>query len=144
MLDRVKTEMVKAMKEKRQPRVQALRNINAALQNAVKENPNSTDTELISVLDRLCKQRNDSFNQYSAAGRHDLANVEAMELKIIEEFLPKRLSVSELEVIASEIVKTEGATSMKDMGKIMGIMKSRLGSSATPTDISKVVKSLLS
>lgn len=144
MINLVKTEIVASMKAKTTQRTQALRNINNALQAYEKESDNPNEAGYITVLDRLVKQRTQSIEQYQAGGRHDLANEETLELNVIKEFLPQRLSEDEIQEVANEVIDDLQATSMRDMGKVMGEMKARLGSSATPSDISRIVKQLLS
>jgi len=141
MKEKVKSEMISAMKSKNKERLNVLRLINGKLDDALKINEKS---DLVSVLDSMVKERNKSIEAYVNGGREDLAETERFEMSVISEFLPKRMSVEEIGEVVSEAINQTGASTMKDMGKVMGVVKSKLGNSAKPSDIANVVKSKLS
>ena len=98
----------------------------------------------IAILQRMVKQRKDSYDQFSAQGRNDLAEVEEAQMKIIEQFLPKQLSAEELEAEMKQIIAETGAESMKDLGKVMGVASKNLAGKSDGKSISEMAKKLLS
>jgi len=98
----------------------------------------------IAILQRMVKQRKDSYDQFSAQGRNDLAEVEEAQIKIIEQFLPKQLSSEELEAEMKAIIAETGAESVKDLGKVMGIASKNLAGKSDGKSISEMAKKLLS
>ncbi len=98
----------------------------------------------ITILQRMVKQRKDSYDQFSAQGRNDLAEVEEAQMKIIEQFLPKQLSPEELEGEMKAIIAETGAESMKDLGKVIGIASKNLAGKSDGKSISEMAKKLLS
>src|SRR5690606_35655583 len=122
-----------AMIAKDQTKLRGLRAIKAAITLAKTEKAGndelSADTE-IKILQMLVKQRKESADIYKAQGRDDLYEIEIEELQIIEQFLPKQLDKSEIEAIVKEIIAETGASSMKDMGKVMGVANQKLAGQA--------------
>ena len=112
------------------------------IQKKVKEGP-LKDEEVISVLKKMIKQRNDSCDAYKKAGRDDLFNNERNEIKVISEFLPNQLNEEETLKICEEIIKNTQASSMKDMGKVMGVLKAKHGNVLDFSNVSKILKTLL-
>ncbi len=98
----------------------------------------------IAILQRMVKQRKDSYEQFSAQGRNDLAEVEEAQMKIIEQFLPKQLSAEELEAEMKNIIAETGAESLKDLGKVMGAASKSLAGKSDGKSISEMAKKLLS
>lgn len=98
----------------------------------------------IAILQRMVKQRKDSYDQFTAQGRNDLAEVEEAQMKIIEQFLPKQLSPEELEAKMKQIIAETGATSMKDLGKVMGVASKTFAGKSDGKSISEMAKKLLS
>lgn len=98
----------------------------------------------IAILQRMIKQRKDSFEQFEAQGRADLAEVEQAQMKVIEKFLPKQLSEEELEVEIKTIITESGAESIKDLGKVMGVASKVLAGKSDGKSISEMAKKLLS
>ena len=141
MKDIVKKEMISAMKSKDKERLNVLRLITGKLNDATKENPNA---DLVSILDGMVKERVKSIKAYEDANRLDLVEQEKYEVSVINEFLPKRMSIDEIRDVAKTVISDLGVTSMQDMGKVMGALKGRLGNDAKPADIANVVKSELS
>ena len=101
------------------------------------------DQDVITILKKMIKQRNDSCEAYSKAGREDLFKKEKEEINIINEFLPKQLSEEETNKICDEMIKKTGASSMKDMGKVIGIIKKEHGSVLDFSIVSKIIKEKL-
>ena len=102
------------------------------------------DSDIISLLKKMIKQRNESCEVYNKAGRNELLESEKKEIDVISKFLPKQLSDEETKQICQEVIKTTGASSMKDMGKIMGALKSKHAESLDFSKVSVILKELLS
>ncbi|WP_262150025.1 GatB/YqeY domain-containing protein [Chryseobacterium foetidum] len=98
----------------------------------------------IAILQRMVKQRKDSYDQFMAQGRNDLAEVEEAQMKVIEQYLPKQLSAEELEAEIKAIIAETGAESMKDLGKVMGTASKNLAGKSDGKSISEMAKKLLS
>ncbi len=101
------------------------------------------DNDVISILKKMVKQRNDSSDAYQKAGRQDLLDKEREEIKIIEEFLPKQLSEEDTKKICNDVIKNLKAESMKDMGKIMATLKKSHGDVLDFSKVSKIIKEIL-
>ena len=102
------------------------------------------DSDIISLLKKMIKQRTESCEVYKKAGRNELLENEEQEMKVISTFLPKQLSDDETKKICQEVIKSIGASSMKDMGKIMGVLKSKHSDSLDFSKVSSIIKDLLS
>ena len=102
------------------------------------------DDEIIKVLRKMKKQRQDSVDLYKKGGRQELSEIEEAEIKVIDSFLPKQLSDEETKKICEEIIKSLGASSLKDMGKIMGSLKQKYSDSIDFSKVNLIVKELLS
>ncbi len=102
------------------------------------------DSDIISLLKKMIKQRNESCDVYEKAGRQELLENEKKEINVISSFLPKQLSEEETKKICQSVIKSLGASSMKDMGKIMGELKSKYSDSLDFSVVSKILKGLLS
>ena len=102
------------------------------------------DSDIISLLKKMIKQRNESCEVYEKAGRNELLENEKKEIKVINTFLPKQLSEEETKKICQDTIKSVGATSMKDMGKIMGALKSKHADTLDFSKVSSILKGLLS
>ena len=139
-------EIKQAMLAKDQPKLRGLRAIKAALLLAKTEKGNvleiTEDTE-IKILQRLVKQRKESAAIYKEQGREDLFTVEQEEIDIISQFLPKQLDQAEIEKVIARIIVETGATSIKEMGKIMGLANKELAGMADGKLIGEIVKSQL-
>ena len=137
-------EMKIAMRAKDKIRLGTIRLILSDIKRIeVDERIELDDTRVIVVLDRMVKQRKDSATQYTNADRQELADQELNEIKVIQEFLPEALSESEILTIVSEAIRTIDATSMKDMGAIMGIIKPKIQGRADAGEVSKMIKTKL-
>ncbi len=143
---KIQEEMKNAMRAKDKTALQALRAIKSAILLAKTagggDEPMSEDDEM-KLLIKQAKQRRDSATQYRDNGRDDLAEVEEAELKIIERFLPQQLTPEEIKAEVMAVIEQVGATSMKDMGKVMGIASKKLAGRADGKAISAVVKESL-
>ena len=101
------------------------------------------DSDIISLLKKMVKQRNESCEVYKKAGREDLLKNETKEIQVISQFLPKQLSDEETKKICEDTIKSVGAQSMKDMGKVMGVLKSKNPDSLDFSKVSNIIKDLL-
>lgn len=134
-----------AMKTQDKSLLNVLRLINAAIkQREVDERITLDDAQIIAVLDKMTKQRRESISQYQTAGRQDLVDQEQFELDVIQRYLPTPLTDAELEQLIKEAIATTGAASMKDMGKVMGILQSQAQGRTDMGSLSNKVKALLS
>ena len=147
--ERIGEDIKQAMKAKDKVRLQTVRGIKKAiLEKEVEVRPKGQDSlteeQEIELLSQQAKQRRDSIEQFKNAGRDDLAAQESQELAIIETYLPEQVSDSELETIIDEIIVTSGATSVKDLGKVMGPAMKQLKGKADGKKIQALVRSKLS
>ncbi len=144
---KIEAEIKTAMLAKDKDRLRALRSIKSLIMLAETEKGGqdglSADAEM-SILVKAAKQRKDSLEVYEQQGRADLAAVEQQELNVIEEFLPKQLSEEEMKSEIEQIITEVGASSMKEMGKVMGIVSKKLAGRVDNKKMSGVIKSLLS
>ena len=138
--------MVSAMKEKNAVRLASLRAIKAAIllaKTAEGSNGEVTDQEIVKIIQKLVKQRKESAQQYTDAGRPELAENELAEAAVMEVYLPKQLTEAELEAELAKIIAEVGATKPQDMGKVMGVATKKLAGLADGRAISATVKKLL-
>jgi uncharacterized protein len=143
--DRITEDMKTAMRAKDADRLTTIRLLLAALkQKEVDERIELDDTAVIGVVDKLIKQRRDSIEAFTKAGRQDLADKEAAEMTVIEVYLPARLSTDEIAADVARIVAELGASGPSDMGKVMGAAKTRLAGKADMSAVSAAVKAALS
>ncbi len=103
----------------------------------------ATDAELLSMMQGMIKQRNDSIKMYVEGNRQDLADKEKTEIAVIEKFLPKQMSEAEIETVLKSLISSTGASSIKDMGKVMGVLKSQYAGQLDMGKASGMIKSLL-
>jgi len=142
--DRIEAATKDAMRARDRERVKALRLVNAELkQAAIDDRKTLGDADVVGVLARMQKQRRDSQGQFETAGREDLAAIERFEIEVIEEFLPRAMSASEIEEAVAAAVVATGATGMKDMGRVMGALKGELTGRADMGAVSQVVRAAL-
>lgn len=147
--DRIGEDIKAAMKSKEKLRLETIRSIKKALlEKEVSLRPSGqtdlTEAQEMELLLQQAKQRRDSIEQYQQAGRTDLADQEAQELAILEAYLPAQLSDDELSKIIDEIITEVGATSLKDLGKVMGTAIQRVKGQADGKKIQALVKAKLS
>ena len=137
-------EMKAAMKSGDKPRLAVVRLVLAAIkQREVDERIELDDSQVLAVLDKMVKQRRDSIKQYGDAGRDDLVAQEAAEVDIIQEFLPAALTEEEVAAIVDQAIADSGAESMRDMGKVMGLVKPQVQGRADVGKVSGLVKQKL-
>ncbi|MDA9642300.1 GatB/YqeY domain-containing protein [Candidatus Thioglobus sp.] len=138
-------DMKLAMKAQDKPALKAIRMILGAIkQKEIDERIELDDNQVMAVIQKMVKQRKDSISQFSEAGRTDLVEVEEAELLIINNYMPKQLSQDEIETAVVKAISDTGADSMKDMGKLMGILKGQLDGKADMGQVSQLIKSKLS
>jgi uncharacterized protein YqeY len=141
---RITDDMKTAMKGGDKPRLGVIRLILAALkQREVDERITLDDAQVLHVLEKMLKQRRDSVTQYEAAKREDLAGQERYEIGVIEAYLPAQLSDAELDALIEQCVADSGATSPRDMGKVMALLKERAAGCADMGALSRRVKARL-
>ena len=143
---KVMTALKEAMKAKDKVALESLRAIKSALLLAQTSGANEgmNESEELKILQRLVKQRKDSATIFMEQGRADLAEPELAQVKIIAQFLPAQMSEDDVKAVITEIISSTGATSMKDMGKVMGMASKQLAGKADGKTISTIVKQLLS
>ena len=145
--EKIQEEMKTAMRSKDKTALAALRAIKSAIllaETAEGRSPGPlTDDEGMKLLIKQAKQRRDSAAQYRDNGREDLAETEEAELAVVERFLPKQLSPEEIEAEVKAIIAETGASTMKDMGRVMGVASKKLAGRADGKAISGIVKQLL-
>ncbi len=143
--DKIKADIKDAMRAKDVTKRDTLRNLNTAIkQIEVDERRELNDSEVEAILTKYLKQREDALKQFKEAKREDLIAKEEAEIAIVKAYLPEPLSDDELKELVNEVAKEVGATSMKDMGKVMGAIKSRVGSRADGSKVNKFFKELIS
>jgi uncharacterized protein YqeY len=143
--DRITDDMKAAMRAKEAERLSTVRMLLAAIkQREVDERIVLDDTQVVGIVDKLIKQRKDSVAAFQQAGRTDLVDKENAEIKVLEAYLPQRLSADEIVAAVAAIVAETGAAGPGDMGKVMGAAKARLAGNADMAQVSAAVKAALS
>ena len=145
--DQLNLKLKAAMREKNKVALESLRAIKSAIlllqtQSGAKENPD--DSEITKLLQKLVKQRKESASIFRDQGRLDLAELEEAQMEVISQFLPEQLSVEEVEKVVYEVIHSVGATSMKEMGKVMGMANKILAGKTDGKLIAQIVKKRLS
>ena len=141
----IKEASVKSLKEGNKEITMVLRLILAEFQKEeISQGSDLNNNDELSLLQKMIKQRNDSIKQYNDAGRNELAEKEQKEIEIIQDFLPEQISEENLMKLAKETISDLSASSMKDMGNVMKVLKDKTSGQADPATISKIVKGLLS
>jgi uncharacterized protein YqeY len=142
--EQITEDMKTAMRAKDSARLGTIRLLLAAMkQKEVDERVELDDVAVIAIVDKLIKQRKDSVTAYLSAGRQDLADVESTEMKVLEVYLPQRLSADEITTAVKAIVAQLGATGPGDMGKVMGAVKAQLAGKADMGLVAVAVKQAL-
>ena len=140
----IQDAMKAAMRAKEKERLGVIRMILAGLkQREIDEQVSLDDSQVLAALDKMSKQRRESITQYKKAERADLVAVEEFELTVIQDFLPAQLTDAEIEQLIDEAVTTTGAASIKDMGKVMGIIKPKAQGKADMSAVSQKIKQRL-
>lgn len=141
---RIQADMKSAMKNKEKELLLTIRTILAAIkQIEVDERIELDDTRVLAVLDKMVKQRRDSIKQFNEAGRDELSAVEQAEIELIQVYLPEALSEEEINQIIKDAIAESGASSMKEMGKVMGIVKPKVQGRGDMGIVSGAIKALL-
>ncbi len=146
LFDQISNDIKEAMKAKDKVRLETLRNVKKVFleaKTAPGANDELTDDTALKLIQKLVKQGKDSAEIYKGQGREDLAEGELAQVAVLEAYLPKQMSEAELEVVLKAIIAEVGATSAKDMGKVMGVATKRLAGQAEGRAISAKVKELL-
>ncbi len=138
-------DMKAAMRAKDTARLSAIRLLLAAIkQREVDERIELSDADVVTIIEKMNKQRRDSISQYEAAGRQDLADVEKFEMSVLAGYMPQQLSDAEVQAAVVEAVSAVGATGPQDMGKVMGYLKPKLAGVADMGKVSALIKAQLS
>lgn len=141
---RINDDVKAAMRNKDSLRLVTLRMITAAIkQKEVDERVDLDDARILAIIDKIAKQHRESIQQYEAAGRHDLVEKEQSELTIVTSYLPEQLTDEEVTKLIKVAIDKTGAASIKDMGKVMAILKPEIQGRADMSQASELVKSLL-
>ncbi|MBK32019.1 MAG: glutamyl-tRNA amidotransferase [Legionellales bacterium] len=140
----ISNDVKDAMRSKDKDRLAALRLILAAFkQKEVDERIELSDEQSISILNKMAKQHRDSIEQFGQANRDDLIKKEQLELDIIESYLPEKLSEEEVNLLIDEAISETGANSVKDMGKVIGLLKGKLQGQADMGEVSRLIRGKL-
>jgi len=142
---KIENRLNEALKSKDKKTYSTLRLVVAAIKDTliakkIKDKSTLPDSDLVSLLKKMVKQRNDSCEAYKKAGRNELLENELSEIKIINEFLPKQLSEDETKKICLDTIKSVGASSVKDMGKVMGELKKKYSDVLDFSKVSRIIK----
>ena len=146
--NQIEEKLNQALKEKDKNTYPTLRLIVSAIKDAEianrsKEKKDISDSDITAILKKMIKQRNESCEVYKKAGRTELLDNETKEINVINAFLPKQLNDEETKKICEEAIKSSGATSMKDMRKVMGVLKSKHADTLDFSKVSSIIKELL-
>ncbi|RSZ39875.1 MULTISPECIES: GatB/YqeY domain-containing protein [unclassified Variovorax] len=142
--EQITEDMKTAMRAKESERLATIRLLLAAMkQKEVDERVELDDTMVVAIVDKMVKQRKDSIAAFTTGGRTDLADKEAAEIKVLEVYLPQRMSADETAAAVKAIVAELGASGPGDMGKVMGVVKTRLAGKADMGQVSAAVKAAL-
>ena len=146
LFDQISEDIKSAMKARDKVRLETLRNIKKVFleaKTAPGANDTLTDADALKIISKLAKQGKETATTYTQAGRQDLADAELAQVEVLESYLPKQLSQEEIEAEVKKIIAEIGATSMKEMGKVMGTASKQLAGKADGRVISEIVKKLL-
>ena len=148
IVDKIDKSLTEALKNKDQDRTLTLRSIisqkkQKEIEKRTQDNKNITDEDMILILNKMVKQRRESIELYKQGGRQDLVDKETKELKIIQEYLPEQLSEEEITKICEQSINNLKASSLKDIGKVMGIIKSKYKGTVDLSIAGKILKDKL-
>ena len=146
--NQIEKKLNQALKAKDKNTYPTLRLVVSAIKDAeiagrTKGQKEISDSDITTILKKMIKQRNESCEVYKKAGRNELLENETKEIEVINSFLPKQLSEDETKKICADVVKSVGASSMKDMGKVMGALKSKHSDTLDFSKVSSIIKELL-
>lgn len=141
---RISEDVKTAMRAQDRDRLAVLRMISAAIkQREVDERIELDDAQVLAVLDKMCKQRRESLEQFEAAGRHDLAKKEGFELGVVQSYMPEPLNPEQLDQLISKTIEALGAESMRDMGPVMNALRDQVQGRADMRAVSQAVRDQL-
>lgn len=143
--ERLSAEMKRCMKAKEKERLAVVRSLQAAIKQVEIDSQKTLEdeAEVLAILDKAMKQRKDSHQQFIAADRADLAEQEAYEMSVIQDFMPQPLSQDEINAMIDDAMAQTGAATMQDMGKVMGLLKAPMQGRADMGEVSKLIKAKL-
>ena len=142
---RITDDVKTAMRSKDKQRLGTLRLLTAAIkQIEVDQRIELDNDQIIAVIEKMLKQRKDSIEQFEKAGRNELAEIEINEVAILKEFMPEQMSDADIDALIDDAISSTGASAMKDMGKVMGILKPKLAGKADMGAVSGKIKAKLS
>jgi uncharacterized protein len=142
--DRITDDMKAAMRAGEKERLGVIRMITAAIkQREVDERITLDDAQVLSVLEKMIKQRKESLAQFQAGNRQDLVDKESAEIVLLQSYLPSQLSSAEVDALIAEAIASTGASSVKDMGKVMGIIKAKAQGRADMAQVGAKIKAKL-
>ena len=142
---RINDDVKTAMRSKDKDRLGTLRLLTAAIkQIEVDKRIELDDEQVVAVIEKMLKQRKDSIEQFEKAGRNELAEIEIKEVAILKEFMPEQMSDADVDSLIDEAIASTGAEAMKDMGKVMGLLKPQLAGKADMAAVSGKIKAKLS
>lgn len=142
---RISEDVKAAMRAQDRDRLSVLRMISASIkQREVDERIELDDSQVLAVLDKMCKQRRESLEQFEAAGRHDLAKKEGFELGVVQSYMPEPLDPEQLDELISKTIEELGAESMRDMGPVMNALRDQVQGRADMKAVSQAVRNQLS
>ncbi len=145
LLTQIKQDMKEAMRAKEKVRLTAIRMLLAQIkQIEVDERKEVNDTDILTIIDKMIKQRKDSITQFKQAGRDELADNEALEIETLQTYMPQALSESEVNNLIEQAFDQVKPESMRDMGKVMGILKPQIQGRADMASVSNLIKNRLS
>lgn len=140
----IQEDMKTAMREKNAQKLGTIRLLTAAMkQKEVDERVELTDEMIVTIIEKMLKQRRDSISQYESAGRQDLADQEKFELNLLQGYMPAQLSAGEIEAEVAAAIAATGAAGPQDMGKLMGLLKPKLAGKADMAAVSALIKKKL-
>lgn len=138
-------DMKHALRAKDTARLGVIRLLLAAIkQREVDERIELSDADVLAVIDKMVRQRRDAIEQYKAANRHDLVEAEEFEISVLQAYLPRQMSADEINAAVMQAISASAATSVRDMGKVMAILKPQLAGRADLGKVSELVKAQLS
>ncbi|BAV32500.1 aspartyl-tRNA amidotransferase subunit B [Sulfuricaulis limicola] len=142
--EKIKDDIKQAMRDKNESRLGTLRMLSAAIQRReVDERIQLDDVQVIAVIEKLVKQGRESIEQYVKGGRQELADKESGEIAVFQAYLPQQLSEAEIDQLVAEAIAATGASSIKDMGKVMGVLKPKLQGRADMGQVGGKIKARL-
>ena len=142
--ERITADMKDAMRSKESEKLNAIRLLQSSIkQKEVDDRVDVDDESILSIIEKMLKQRRDSIEAFKKANRNDLVDKEEFEVKILQKYMPEPLSAEEVEKEIDEAIKSTDAKSMKDMGSVMGLVKAKVSGRANMAEVSKKIKEKL-